>query len=297
MYHLFSRRVYRAIGHEHLRNRREHAPEHIRARLAILDFVLAHLDYDYLETEPAKLHYFCGQLSIPKQLLPAKRYTGAIRKNLTERYFVDRFPMFFRPDSCTPPAAVNFTFIDPGWETLASFESHILAYGSLFGVLPNVCMRYVATRPTHFETARKTFLALVDRAPKIDPGEEILRYFRLRKAWELKKYALFSNDDIEHLNEFTQRFGKHPCQERYPAWRDAQVSDGMVRNQFRDLAPQRKASFETELVDGQATLFETNPKRRTRSETEKRVKTHSNDTFSSPIGPVFGEGQEEVSEK
>src|SRR5271154_1007286 len=80
VYHLFSRLVYRAIGRENLRNRREHSVEHIRAKLAILDFVLGHLDYRYLETESQKVDYFCRKLSIDRTLLPAKRYKGAIRE-------------------------------------------------------------------------------------------------------------------------------------------------------------------------------------------------------------------------
>src|SRR5215472_10239924 len=44
LYHVYSRLIYRAIGREHLRNRHEHSVEHIRIRLATLDFVLAHLD-------------------------------------------------------------------------------------------------------------------------------------------------------------------------------------------------------------------------------------------------------------
>src|SRR5690348_16616328 len=51
IYHLYSRLLYRAIGRENLRNRHEHSVEHIRNKLATLDFVLAHLDYRYLETE------------------------------------------------------------------------------------------------------------------------------------------------------------------------------------------------------------------------------------------------------
>ncbi|HKV78505.1 MAG TPA: hypothetical protein VJP02_10210 [Candidatus Sulfotelmatobacter sp.] len=296
VYHLFSRIVYRAIGRENLRNRREHAPEHIRTRLVILDFVLAHLNYDYLETEPEKIHYFCGQLSVPRQFLPAKSYTGAIHKNATERYFVDKFPMFFRPGSGSPPV-VNFTFIDPGWENLASFENHLFVYSSLFGPIQDIHLTYVATRSTRFEAARKMFLSMVDRPPQIDPGEEVLRYFRLRKAWELKKYALFSNDYIALLNEFTQRFGKHACQERYAGWRDEQVSDGMVRSQFHDLAPQRKVSFETELVDGQAALFEAKPKRKRDAKTAIKVKADSDGTFSSPFRPVFAGEQKEASEE
>ncbi len=293
VYHLFSRIVYRAIGRENLRNRREHGLEHIRSRLMILDFVLAHLDYNYLETEREKIRYFCEQPSVPRQFMPTKRYTGAIHKQAAERYFLDKFPMFFRPDS----PVVNFTFIDPGWKTLKSFENHLFAYSGLFGVLQDVHLTYVATRSTRFEPARKMFLSMVDRPSKVDPGEEVLRYFRLREAWEAKKYALFSNDDIERLNELTQRFGKHPCQERYPAWRDGQVSSDMVRSQFRDLAPQRKVTFDAELVDGQAALFEANPKRKINLETAMKVKAVPGSTFSSPFRPVFAGAQKEASEE
>ena len=293
VYHLFSRMVYRAIGHENLRNRREHGLEHIRSRLIILDFVLAHLDCSYLEIEREKILYFCGQLHVPRQYLPTKRYIGAIHKKAAERYFVDKFPVFFRPSS----TVVNFSFIDPGWESLASFENHLFAYSSLLGAIQEVHLTYVATRSTRFEAARKIFLSMVDRPPKVDPGDEVLRYFRLRKAWEAKQYALFSNDDIELLNKFTQRFAKHPCQERYPAWRDEQVSSDMVRSQFRDLAPQRKVTFEAELVDGQAALFEAKPNRRANHEAENKVKNATSSTFSPPFSPVFVGEHKEASEE
>jgi hypothetical protein len=87
VYHLFSRIVYRAIGRENLRNRRAHSLEHIRTRLVALDFILAHLQYEYLETEDDKLNYFCQQLDIPKELLPRKRYSRAIQNKTTDRYF------------------------------------------------------------------------------------------------------------------------------------------------------------------------------------------------------------------
>src|SRR5579883_2201334 len=64
VYHLYSRLVYRALARENLRNRHEHSVEHIRTKLAILDFVLAHLDYRYLETEREKLDHFCKELGL-----------------------------------------------------------------------------------------------------------------------------------------------------------------------------------------------------------------------------------------
>src|SRR5882757_751948 len=162
VYHLFSRIVYRAIDRENLRNRRAHSLEHIRTRLVVLDFVLAHLQYEYLETEDDKLNCFCQQLDIPKELLPRKRYSGAVHNTTTERYFVDKFPMFLCSGSSSPPV-VTFTFVDPGLGILDSFKTHLLAYGSLFEALPEVRLVYISPRPTQFEPARKTFLAALRR--------------------------------------------------------------------------------------------------------------------------------------
>ena len=255
VYHLFSRLVYRAIAREHLRNRREHSVEHIRTKLAILDFVLAHLDYRYLETEAEKVDYFCGKLEISRALLPAKRYSGAIRQKTTDRYFVDKFPLFFLPDSSSPPV-VTFSFVDPGLITLASFETHLLAYGSLFSALPALCFVYIATRSTHFESARNLFLTMMCRAPDTDPGDEVLRYFTLRQLWEAKQYGKLNNEEIEFLNRATKRFDDAPTDIRYKQWILGRVSSDAVRAEFRDLAPKQEVSFATELVDGQAALFE-----------------------------------------
>lgn len=262
----------------------------------ILDFVLAHREYEYLETEADKLYYFCQELRIAKALLPAKRYTGAICEKATERYFVDKFPMFFSPEPASPPV-VTFTFVDPGLQSLDSFTTHLLAYGSLFEALLEVRFAYIATRPSPFEAAQKTFFATVNRAPKKDAGEEILQYFRLHKAWEAKKYALFSNDDIELLNRYQKKFAGHRCEERYPSWRDGQVSDDLVRSEFRDLTSRRRISFDSVLVDGQAALFEAKPRKKIVPTIDPEVKCSGEGTFGSPFGSVFAEAKKEAAEK
>src|SRR2546427_5467968 len=188
VYHLFSRIVYRAIGRENLRNRRAHSLEHIRTRLVALDFVLAHLQYEYLETEDDKLNCFSQQLDIPKELLPVKRYSGAIHNRTTLRYFVDKFPIFLCSGSFSSPV-VTFTFVDPGLGILDSFKTHLLAYGSLFEALSEVRLVYVSPPPTHVQGGRQTFLAAAGRPPKKDPGDEILRYFRLQKLWDERKHG------------------------------------------------------------------------------------------------------------
>ena len=84
VYHLFSRLVYHAIGRENLRNRREHSVEHIRAKLAVLDFVSAHLDYRYLETETDKVDYFCrNSLSLELSFPPSGTKERSVKRPQT----------------------------------------------------------------------------------------------------------------------------------------------------------------------------------------------------------------------
>ncbi len=111
VYHLFSRNLYEAIGKDNVRFRRKHSLEYIHSRLAGLDFILGKLDYTFFETEQEKVRYFTEQLGIDKKYLPAKRYAGAIREQFTDRYFVDKFPMFLLAKASPP--VVSFSFVDP----------------------------------------------------------------------------------------------------------------------------------------------------------------------------------------
>ena len=72
---------------------------------------------------------------------------------------------------------VTFSFVDPGLLCLASFETHLFAYNSLFSAVPQVNLVYIATRPKHFAAARELFLAMAPRTTDPDPGVEGLRYF------------------------------------------------------------------------------------------------------------------------
>jgi hypothetical protein len=294
VYHLFSRIVYRAMARENLRNRREHSVEHIRTKLAILDFVLAHLDYRYLETEADKIHYFSKDLGIDKSALPAKRYSGAIRERTTDRYFVDKFPLFFAPNSSSS-SLVTFSFVDPGLLSLASFDTHLFAYNSLFAAVPRVNFMYIATRPMHFAAAQQLFLAMAPRVSNPDPGVEGLRYFHYRHLWESKQYAKLDNEKIGFLNEATERYKDARIEALYRPWLQGQITVNVVTEQFRKLAPKREVSFRGELVDGQAALFEPNMARRSRQKTDAEVKCTPEATF----GPVFRAvvGPEERQEK
>jgi hypothetical protein len=296
VYHLNPRLVYRAAGRQNFRHRREHSAEYMRTKLAILDFVLSHLDYRYLETEAEKVNYFCSKLRLNRGILPAKRYSRAIRHKETDRYFVDKFPLFFAPESSSPPV-VTFSFVDPGLMTLASFETHLLAYGTLFAALPLLRFVYIATRSTHFESARKLFLSITQTAPNSDPGEQVLRYFTLRKLWEAKQYGKLNNDDIELLNRATKQFNDALTDIRYHQWLQGRASSDMIRAEFRDLAPRQEASFRTELVDGQTALFQPSVTRGVSRIGVTKVTQPSQATFGSGFEPAFGAEERQAQEK
>jgi|SRR2546429_953831 len=296
IYHLHSRLIYRAVGRENLRNRREHSVEYIRSKLVILDFVLAHLDYRYFETEAEKVQYFCSKLGLNRGILPAKCYSGAIRHKTTGRYFVDKFPVFFVPESSSPPV-ITFSFVDPGLMTLASFETHLLAYGTLFAALPLLRFVYIATRSTHFESARKLFLDITQRAPNIDPGEQVLRYFTLRKVWETKQYGKLNDDDLEFLNRSTKHFNDALTDIRYYQWIEGRIGSDTVRAEFRALAPRQEVSFRTELVDGQTALFQPSVARRVSRTGVTKVTQPLQKTFGAAFEPAFGGEERQAQEK
>ncbi len=287
IYHLYSRLIYRAMARENLRNRREHSVEHIRTKLATLDFVLTHLDYPYLETEADKVHYFCRELGLKASVLPSKRYAGAIREKTTDRYFVDKFPMFFAPDSSSSSPVVTFSFVDPGLLSLASFDSHLFHYQPLFAAVPKVNFVYIATRPTHLEEANRRFLAMAPTVTNPDPGVEGLHYFHNRYLWETKQFAKLTHDQIESQSEAQKRFADPRIESLFLPWMHGQITCDVVMEQFRKLAPKREMSFGTELVDGQAALFEPNLSRRKRQQTEIEVTGPSQSTFSLAFKPAF----------
>lgn len=296
LYHLYSRLLYRALGRENLRNRREHSTEHIRTKLAILDFVLAHLDYRYLETESEKVQYFTKELGLSTAVLPAKRYSGAIRERTTDRYFVDKFPLFLVPDSSSP-AVVTFSFVDAGLMSLSSFSTHLLAYSSLLASVPEPAFVYIATRAAHFEAAQKLFQAMAPRSLKPDPGAEGLRYFHYRLLWERQQYDKLREDQIEFLSRSKKRFEKDARIEAlYRPWLEGQLTGNAVLEAFRNLAPKREVPFGTELVDGQAALFETHLSGRRSGQTARQVKSSPGSTFGTAFQPVFGAEERETEE-
>jgi hypothetical protein len=247
VYHLFARKIYRQIGHEHLRNRRDHEFEYVSARIAILDFVLGNLHNEYLETEPDKVAYFCTEWKVPAGSLPSKTYGGRHTPKPTVRYFVDRYPMFFSPEAATS-RIVTFTYIQGPEANLAGFVHHLQTYLPLFRELSEFRFVFLARAEALFVKASELFRDLVTISLQSNPAEDLLRYFAIRKAWDLAKYTSVTEGDLIFRNLAKERFRGPRFEHSYRAWKVGRMSDSQIREDLRGSDKPHVVHFETRIL-------------------------------------------------
>jgi hypothetical protein len=246
IYHLFSRRLYRQIDRENIRNRREHEIEHIQRRIAMLDFVLLNQGYQYLETEPEKIRFFCNQLRVPNQFLPSKIYHGQRTSQPTVRYFVDKFPMFVAGDAASP--VVTFTFLHGADANLTEFVHHLEAYLPLFRQLSEFRFLYLARVDSHFENTKELFNSLVSIPLGSDVSADLLRYFQIRKTWDLSRYASLTEADLIFRNQAKTRFAGQRFEHLYRGWKVGRVTESDIRHDFAGSERHVTAHFATEVL-------------------------------------------------
>jgi hypothetical protein len=231
VYHLFSRRLYRQIDRENIRNRREHEIEFIQRRIGMLDFVLLNQGHQYLETEPQKVSFFCNRLNVPNQFLPSKIYHGQRTSQPTVRYFVDKFPMFVAGDAASP--VVTFTFLHGAEANLTAFVHHLEAYLPMFRQLSEFRFLYLARVDSHFENAKQLFNSLVTIPLGSDVSADLLRYFQIRNTWDLSRYASLTEADLIFRNQAKTRFAGPRFEHLYRGWKVGRVTDSDIRQDFR----------------------------------------------------------------
>jgi hypothetical protein len=246
VYHLFARRVYRQIDRENIRNRREHEIEYIQRRIGMLDYVLSHPQWKYLETEPEKVSYFCNELKLPNQFLPSKIYHGRKTSQPTVRYFVDKFPMFFGTDASS--TAVTFTYLQGQEVHLTEFVRHLEVYLPLFRQLSEFKFIYLARLDSHFAMAKELFDSLVAIPLGSDVSADLLRYFQIRKAWDLGRYTSLSEADLIFRNQAKTRFGGQRFEHLYRGWKTSRVNDSDIRKEFGGSNGHTTAHFAAEVL-------------------------------------------------
>jgi len=202
--------------------------------------------------------FFCDQLGIDKKILPHKRYSGAIKGDFTDRYFVDKFPMFYNSGVSLPPV-MTFSFIDPGFESMDSFRAHLDGYLTLFTKLPQLRFYYVATRDTNFERAKKLFHGTFQRLWNPAAPRGLFDYFRTRRTWDEKQYSKLLEHDVLFMNQGKERFGNPGIESLYQRWRAGEITENTVRSESVKFQMPSQVTFISATVNGQAALFERHP--------------------------------------
>ena len=238
--------LYRQIDRENIRNRRQHEIAYIQRRIGMLDFVLSHPQWKYLETEPEKISFFCDRLQVPIHFLPSKIYHGQRTSQPTVRYFVDRFPMFLGSDACSP--AVTFTYLQGAEASLTEFVHHLEAYLPLFRQLSEFRFLYLAKVDSHFEKAKELFDSLVAIPLGSDASADLLRYFQIRKAWDLSRYTSLTEADLIFRNQAKTRFAGERFEHLYRGWKVGRVTETDIRQEFRGSNRHTTVHFVTEVL-------------------------------------------------
>jgi hypothetical protein len=237
---VFSRRLYRQIERENIRNRRTHELDFIKKRLAIFDFVLSHQHHQYLETEPEKVRFFCGTLGLERHHLPSRIYLGSAQAKPTLRYFVDKFPMYLLDQPSSLPPVVTFTYVHAGVSTLLDFTHHLEAYLPLFRQLSEFGFVYASRTDACFPTATEVFRSLVKIPLEDQIVDQLLRYFRVRRAWDEKQYGAVTDADLLFRNAVQSRFSGERFEALYRGWKRERVSEDSIRREFG--GPSRKGT-------------------------------------------------------
>ena len=225
IYHIRAKKIYNRLGQSDNRNRREKAPLTIKRKLMSLDFVLAHRCERFLPTEFEKLAYFTGERGVALSDLPARRYPSRRSGASTDRYFVDKLPVYVTASDaslCSP--VVHFAYIDEGAETLQGFETFLHQYQRLFRGVGTIELVYAATGTPRLQEAGRCFHRFFAAAPgparpaSNSEGLRLLDFFRTRRKVELKEFQGLDAERIVRLREERKEFGGPEFEALYRAW-------------------------------------------------------------------------------
>ena len=262
VYNLYSRRIYDVIDKTNVRNRRRLSRLAVHVRLLNLDFVLAHANECYLETEAQKVAYFRDRLGVPPSVLPGRIYRSRQSDlSTTTRHFVDRFPIFLPgPDNpLSLPPAVTFTYCDTSQYDIFAYASHLRSYRRLLGRLPAFNFVYASADPAKFQRAATFFEHLFDDPHEID-AHHLVHYFQLRLLWETHRTGMLTRADRDFLRAGDIRYRGEPFQSTYRKWSTTGLSDADIEALLGPPKIRQKRRFATYALPENYDIFLAEPR-------------------------------------
>ena len=258
VFHLFSRQIYGAIDKDNLRNRRQLSKELIRTRLLILDFILSDPNRQHLETEADKVPILQPRTrnstdpdSVPHLQKPESG-------SQTDRYFVDRFPIFLTNEPLPTP---TFVYCDSDLPGLFGYLTHVRNYEQLLRRLHGFNLVYASPDSAKFRRAQGFFSRTFDSNTPVDTAQ-LARYFYIRQLWESHKTESLTRADRDLLRDGDKRFQGVLFESLYQKWSAGTMTQPDLQLQLGGSEVSQKRGFSTHLLPENYDIF-SGPKQRT----------------------------------
>lgn len=211
VYHISAKPLFRTLGQDDNRHRRNHESFYIRSKIMLLDYVLAtHQGPQFLATEEDKVEYFCTSRGLNRSVLPSRKYVGHGGAKTT-RYFVDKFPV--RVDKSS--GIVSFGYVDDGISK-AGFRTWLTQIQPLIEALGSAEIVFVSSSVGAIAPAKKEF------ARRFRAGTGPLEtYFRMRLEIEEKRLVRATQEALDRYRNWRRQYADAPYEGQYAAWKQS----------------------------------------------------------------------------
>ncbi len=125
---------------------------------------------------------------------------------------------------------------------------HLEAFLPLFRQLSAFRFLYLARVDSHFEKAKELFDSLVTIPLGSDVSADLLRYFQIRKTWDLSRYTSLTEADLIFRNQAKTRFAGHRFEHLYRGWKVGRVTESDIRQDFRGSERHATVHFAAEVL-------------------------------------------------
>jgi hypothetical protein len=217
IYHVHARAIYRLLGQDDNRNRREASAALIARKIMVLDYVLAHPEHLWLATEPDKLEAFVERYAVPPSDLPHRVFVASKPgASSTTRAFVHKLPIAL----VGQPAVPHFVCLVTD-TTGRAMEQFLADHRRLFAWLPAWTVVAISPSPTGLLASEVAFTRYLQRPSlAVTASQDDLRwFFQMRQTVDAGDLAGLSVAAIDRYRTLREAFRRPVFDELYLEWR------------------------------------------------------------------------------
>jgi hypothetical protein len=214
-YHLRCKAPYARIGDPDSVFRQQlSSTKTAHIRLAALDYVIDHIEDNYLVTTKHKRDHFLA-LGVPEESLPAKRIGNPHKVGGVVVPFADKLPISIHKDG-----EILFTYVDTADLSIRDFDTHLARYDALFRALTTPwSLTLVVTDPHKVTGYADLFRRRFTVEPEGNaPDPTLTRYMELRKAVDAKEFGRIGQAGMNEHMRLRKTFDTPANRRLYVEW-------------------------------------------------------------------------------